>query len=342
MSNVSKTIGYVLIAAASIAVVGWMILSFKAADLVGSPFLWAATPMALYIGLYLVARIPKGEIPQSVQKQIRRGLILKFLAFSFAVGLFFLLVHMVTQRHPLPSARIYTPISALVAIFSYVPFYLYWVRRAGSAGRSAVIVPLLFFLGIILSPMLFIEAYNVYHDDVETLPSGRDVLGASSNFIRIRNLELKHDYRLEWTEHSLKHQKFDEDDHEVQFYGLVPVDTERPDTLFTVWIQFGDWDVFDGEQGDATLRQQESDFLEACRTRLATLSVDTAVFFVSSTKNKYTVLRSNKYPLAEESIVLKPVYESLQEYRGGEILGYVGMYAVVVLMFWGGSVLNDD
>jgi hypothetical protein len=276
---------------------------------------------------------------KATQKVIRKRMILVFLGVSFGAALLFLSIHTLLNIHPLPSSRSYVPFAAAAAMGIYIPVYLKWVRRAGYKWRSIFIVPLLFVLGVIFAPVASIDIYNNLHDEIQVVASGKEAMTAESNFIQIEKPVLQNAYKLFWTNHWFNH---DPEQHGVECWGLIPIDTGRGDTLFTLWIDVRTSEKFSSQLEKSALNQLEEDFFRNSEEQLNIFNGDSILFFDRSKQDARKVLVSSNYPLTDQSIILKPVFQAFENYRSGNVTEYAATFFAIVLFFWFGSAVNDD
>lgn len=335
-SHTKRKIGIGLMLATGAAVAGWAMEAINQKEFVGSPFLWAVVLVLFYFGLYMTgASLDAFDKTQSAP--MRRRMILIYLAFVGGLGLLFLSFHSATARHPMSPAQSYAPVLVLASLISYVPFYLRWVVKADISGRSALMVPILYFLGAIITPLAMIDIYNDLMEDVMQVNSPGDISGAPSNFVTIKNLVAEPPRFLEYTYHGNDRNK----NHDVEFYGLVPVMTGRQDSFFDTWIEVTYKTSYPTSLADSTLERLERQFFANARQRIREFSIDSVVFFDHSKLDNRLVLRKNNYPLIDEALVIKPVYTSLRDYRGGQYNGYVFMWVLIAAFFWFGSAVKD-
>lgn len=335
-SRTRRLLAFALMLPSGAAAILWSINSFQQKELVGSPFLWAFVLVLFYVGLYIWSTSLPPEEDKARQKQIRKQLILIYLAFTVAIGILFLAFHAATARHPIRVAQSYAPAIILVGIFSYVPFYLSWVRKSDISGRSTLFVPILYLMGAILTPLATIEFYNDTNEEIVTINSIKDIPHASSNFVSIRNLEIDPLHALEYTYHGNNRNK----EHVVEFYGLMPVMTGRSDSLFDTWIAVTNKTWYSVSLADSALKRLENKFISNSRERLLDFRPDSVLFYDHSKLDNLLVLRKNNYPVIEGTIVLQPVLMPLNEYLESQNLTFVFMFVIITLFFWFGSAVK--
>ncbi len=324
-------------AAAGVATIAWAITTFQAKELVGSPFVWAGVLIAFFYGLYLVSVGMHGEVVAMSPRGLRKRLILVYLAYSWSVGLLFLSFHILLAKHPMPPAQSYTPWMVLAAIFSYVPFYLYHAKPAKLDGRSVVAVPIVYMVGVLLTTLMSIDLYNLQVEKVVTVGSVRDIRKAPSNFLLFRSLEIVPRQSLTFDYHETR-----DNSHTVTFYGLIPINTQRADTLFDAWIQVEYVERYDSDQSDSDIRSQEAKFFASCREKILGFAVDSVKYFDHSKLDNRYVLDKNNYPVIEGAIVLEPVYQPLEQHGKSKLINYFALLVITSLIFWGISAISDN
>ena len=279
------------------------------------------------------------ESDEAIQKKIRQRLILKYLIFSAIIGISFLLVHLIRGVKPLPVAQSYTAFIIPVTLLSYIPFYLMWVRKAGLSGTSVIVTPIIFLCGAGLAPLAFIDMHNHLNDSVVRIESVSELRAAKSNFIAIPNITIDPPKYLHHTYHE-DNTKLKE--HDVTYYALIPIITNRADSLFDTWIALEYDTTFSSEQSEEDLKQQEKGFYNYCRSRVQSFQTDSVNFYDNSELDNRLTLRKTKYPIIEESIVLSPVYESFEDHTGSKNYMYIIFGVVMALVFWGITAIKED
>lgn len=320
-----------------LATIAWAFRTFQAKELVGSPFVWAAVLIAFFYGLYVVSKGMQGEVVTMSPQGLRKRLILVYFAYSWSVGLLFLSFHILFAKHPMPPAQAYTPWMVLAAVFSYVPFYLNHAKPAKLTGRSVVAVPIVYMVGVMLTTLMGIDLYNLQVEKVVTVGSVKDVRTAPSNFLLFRSLEIAPRQSLTFDYHDTG-----KNGHTVTLYGLIPINTQRADTLFDAWIQVEYLERFDSDQPDSDIRSQEAKFFASCREKILGFKVDSVKYFDHSKLDSRYVLDKNNYPIIEGTIVLEPVYQPLEQHGRSELRNYFAVFVITSLIFWGISAIPDN
>ena len=331
-----RNLGLVLTVVSGVATTGWAWSSFKAADMVGSPYLWAAVLMTYFIGVSLIGASLPVNIDVDASGRIRKRLVLYFLAVAIVMGFLFLLIHLAIGGHPPAVGQKYAPWTLLGALLSYVPFYYFWSHQARFKGMGTLMVPMIYLLGQTFFPFAVIDYYNQVTQKVETIEGVGDLPSATSSFLYIKKLEVMPEYALEQTYH------FDESDgqHKIIYMGLLPVNTDRTDTLFNVWLLFDDKIYFSKNLSEDVVQAKEQDFHLRHRNQMLSFQLDSVVFFDHSKLDNREVLRKHNYPLTEGAVVLIPVASSLNEYIGRGNSDNIFIICLLVLFFWIASAVD--
>lgn len=327
--------GLLLVGITLVSCTGWVVQSYQAHELVGSPFFWAVILIGFFVGLRMAAGVTNNNTPLP---GLRKKLILYYLAIGGGMAVAFLLIHIVMGKRPLVAAQTYTPFVLLAVLISYIPFYLLWGCRSGVAKRSSVLMPVMYLTGIALAPIAAIDLYNQAIDQVEWVESPRQLSEAKSNFIQFRKMDIRPDKTI----YDEYHKDVDKgSNHRVTYQALIPVNTERQDTLFEVWIPVEFYEIFNNNMDEDSLIAREQIFFAMSRDRIQLFSTDSVVFYDKGKQRGYERLNEVNYPLAQQSIILNPVYKSLKEYQTGEILAYLILLGLSTLIFWAVTTVSD-
>ena len=251
-----RNLGLALCSVCILATAGWAWSSFKSADLIGSPYLWAAVLIGYFTGVALIGASWELAIDEVASRKIRKVLVLYFMAVAVIVGFLFLLIHLAIGGHPPAVGQKYVPWTLLASLLTYLPFYYYKVHPARLRGMGTILVPMIYMLGITFFPFVSIDYYNKSSQEVEIINAIQDLPSAKSSFLAVENLAVEPRFALDYNYH------FVESDgrHKVVYTGLLPVNTGRPDTLFNVWLLFYEKDYFSNNLAEDIVIAKERDF----------------------------------------------------------------------------------